>query len=82
MDGENNGSNPINKWMIWGETPLFLETPKCSARRSFFDIGSHVVLVVLVSPAKLWNEPFGLMNHPTKRRKKLVKNGKPPNEIA
>ena len=19
--------NPMNKWMIWGETPLFLETP-------------------------------------------------------
>ena len=18
MDGENNGSNPMNKWMIWG----------------------------------------------------------------
>ena len=21
--------NPMNKWMIWGETPLFLETPMC-----------------------------------------------------
>ena len=26
MDGENKGSNPMNKWMIWG-VPLFLETP-------------------------------------------------------
>ena len=23
MDGENNGSKPLSKWMIWGETPLF-----------------------------------------------------------
>ena len=22
--------NPMNKWMIWGENPLFLETPKVS----------------------------------------------------
>ena len=29
MDGENNGSNPMNKWMIWGGggVPIFLETP-------------------------------------------------------
>ena len=26
MDGENNGLNPMNKWMIWGVFPLFLET--------------------------------------------------------
>ena len=26
IDGENNGENPIFQWMIWGETPLFLET--------------------------------------------------------
>ena len=24
MDGENFMENPINKWMIWGENPLFL----------------------------------------------------------
>ena len=29
MDGENFMENPMNKWMIWGETPLFLETPRC-----------------------------------------------------
>ena len=24
MDGENNGSNPMNKWMIWGvKAPIF-----------------------------------------------------------
>ena len=27
MDGENNGSKTLLKWMIWGEKPLFLETP-------------------------------------------------------
>ena len=27
MDGENNGK-PLLKWMIWGENPLFLETPR------------------------------------------------------
>ena len=27
MHGENNGSNPMNKWMIWGVFPFFLETP-------------------------------------------------------
>ena len=26
MDGENNGK-ALLKWMIWGENPLFLETP-------------------------------------------------------
>ena len=23
MDGENNGENPMNKWMIWGETSKY-----------------------------------------------------------
>ena len=31
MDGENNGSNPMNKWMIWGKnTPIFGNTHFCN----------------------------------------------------
>ena len=31
--------NPMNKWMIWGETPLFLETPMShrTTTHHFFD---------------------------------------------
>ncbi len=25
--------NPMNKWMIWGETPLLLDTPICTSLR-------------------------------------------------
>ena len=27
MDGENNGKNPMNKWMIWGVFPYFWKHP-------------------------------------------------------
>ena len=30
MDGEKNGSNPMNKWMIWGVFPLFLVQHPCN----------------------------------------------------
>ena len=26
MDGENNGQNPMNKWMIWGFSHIFGNT--------------------------------------------------------
>ncbi len=29
MDGENNPKETLLKWMIWRESPLFLETPTC-----------------------------------------------------
>ena len=36
----------MNKWMIWGETPLFLETPIFGEDDSPFLIGG-IVLVAL-----------------------------------
>ena len=35
MDGENNGKNPMNKWMIWGEKPPIFEE---MAHRFFFSL--------------------------------------------
>ena len=37
MDGENNGSNPMNKWMIRGVFPYFLETSIELPPNSVFD---------------------------------------------
>ena len=36
MDDENNGK-PYQKWMIWGENPLFSETPILQKRNLELD---------------------------------------------
>ena len=48
-----NGSNPMNKWMIWGGFPIFLETPIAkgcdeSSRESFVNLSETFVLFAVL----------------------------------
>ena len=52
--------NPMNKWMIWGENPLFSETPIWAHAKNLGNLPTY-------QPSAIFRYPALVSSHPPKR---------------